>query len=91
MSPSISRSYKIEVGDGLPVPPELNVAERALNGGAAGGKQRGHQGAERTEGVGAGATRLAHDKHLNRPQLAHLHIKIEALVNVADSVANDVA
>ncbi len=74
--------------DGLPIAPELNVAERALNGGATGGKQRGDQRAERTQGVGSRATGLADDEHLDRAQLAHFHIKIEALVDVADSVVN---
>ena len=76
------------MGDGLPITPKLNVAERALDGGAAGGKQRGDQGAERTQGIGSGAASLAYDKHLDRPQLPHFNIKIEALVNVADGIMN---
>ncbi len=86
MSPNISRSYKIKVGNGLPIAAELNVAQRALDGGTTGGKQRGDQGAERAKGVGSWAAGLAYDKNLDRPQLPHLHIKIEALVNVADCV-----
>ena len=79
---------EIEVGDGLPIAPELNVAEGALNGRAAGGKQRGDQRAERTEGISSRTTGLADDEHLNRPKLPHFHIKIEALVNMAEGVMN---
>ena len=79
---------QVKVGDGLPVPSQLNVTQRALDGGAPGGKQRGHQGAERTEGIGTGAAGLAHDKHLDRPQLPHLHLEIEAFVDMTDGVAD---
>ena len=77
---------QIEMGDGLAISPELDVAQGALNGWSAGGKQSGDKGAERTQGVGAGAASLADDKDLNRTQLAHLDIEIETLVNVADSI-----
>src|SRR5580698_8921367 len=73
---------QVKVADGFPVPAQLNVTQRALDGGAAGGKQRCHQGAERAKGVSAGATGLAHDKHLDRPQLPHLHFEIEAFVDM---------
>ena len=88
ISPKYQQIVQIEVTDGLPIAPQLNVAERPLDGGATGGKQRGDQGAERTQGVGSRAARLAYDKHLDRAQLPHFDIEIEALVNMADSVMN---
>ena len=75
---------QIEVADRLPIAPELNVAKGTLNGGSTGGKQRGDQGAERTQGVGPGTTGLTYDEHLDRPQLAHFNIQVEALIDVAD-------
>ena len=56
--------------------------------GPPGGKQRRHQRAQRTEGVGPRATSLTYDEHLDRSQLAHLYIQIEALIDVSDGVVN---
>src|SRR6202012_4602754 len=75
---------EIEVGYGLSAAPDLDVAQRTLDRRATGGKQSRHQSAERTQRVASRTAGLPHHKHLNRPQLAHLHIQAEALVNVGD-------
>ena len=70
----------------MPVAPELNVAERTLDGRPPGGKQGGDQRAERAQGVGSRPARLADDEYLDGAQLPHFHIEIEALIDVADRI-----
>src|SRR5271156_2875300 len=74
------------MGDGLPCTPELDVTQGTLYGGASGSKQRRHQRAQRTEGIGPRTTGLAYDEHLDRSQLAHLYIQIEAFIDVCKGV-----
>ncbi len=68
---------QVQVGDDLAVALELDRAHRAGGGGAAGGEDRVHQGAERAHGVGAGALGVADHEHLHRAQLAHGDQQVE--------------
>ena len=79
---------QIEMGNGLPITPQLNVAEGALDRGTAGGKQSGDQCTERAEGIGSGSPSLTYDENLDGAQLPHLDIQVKALVNAADGIMN---
>jgi hypothetical protein len=49
------------------------------------------KGAEGTERVGSRAARLSDDKHLDRPQLPHLDVEVEALVDAGGGILNMLA
>jgi hypothetical protein len=81
---------EIEVGDGDAVALDLDVAQAALGGGAAGGEEGVEQGAERADGVVAGLAGLADDEDLDGAELAEIYVEVEVAIDAGELGAEEV-